>query len=435
MDLPSDMVSEGQDTLVKKPKTITGVAILMCVLGALFYYYEYYLRVAPSVMGAELKQTFFLGEAAFGHLAACYYYAYTPLQIPAGVMMDRFGPRRVLTLACFLCAFGTYLFAATTHITIAQIGRFLVGFGSAFAYVGVLKISNYWLPSRYFALMAGLCTALGMLGGISGAVLMSDLVTRLGWQSTLYYSALPGIVLTFILWFILRDEKDTETEIVKSVKTTSPQFEGLKEMLLSPQMWICGMIGCLTFLPISGFAEVWAVSFLQTVGMTKADAAFGSSMIFLGFAIGGPLWGILSDRIQSRRIPLILGSFISAGLMALAIFMPSTSLLWMYSLLFFSAFFASVEILIFAVSNDLSRSSVSATAISFTNMLVMIGGALLPPLIGKLLDNVLHLSQESMPVITINDFSMALAVLPLALIVSGVLSYLLKESYHRHGNS
>jgi len=413
-------------------KSISHLAITMCVLGAVFYCYEYYLRVAPSVMSAELKEVFGLGEASFGYLAACYYYAYTPMQIPVGIMMDRFGPRRILTFACFLCAFGTYLFASTVEITLAQVGRFLVGFGSAFAYVGVLKISSIWLPSKYFAMMAGLCTAMGMLGAIGGEVSMTYLVEMVGWRETLNYSVVVGLILTLLLWLVLRDgtqhSQDSQTESLSEV--VHHQFNGIKEMIYSSQMWISGLIGCLTFLPITGFAEIWAVSFLQSTGMSKDQAAFGSSMVFLGFAIGGPIWGIISDLIQSRRIPLILGSFISAGLMALLVFFPSDSIAWMYTLLFFSAFFASVEIIIFAVSNDLSRPSVNGTAVSFINMFTMIGGALIPPIIGEILDSSIQLV-DNMPVLTAADYSQALAVIPVGLLLSGILSIFLRESYRK----
>jgi sugar phosphate permease len=425
-------------------KTVTRSAIIMCALGMAFYCYEYYLRVVPSVMSAELKQTFALSEAAFGHLAACYYYAYTPMQIPVGMMMDRFGPRRILTFACFLCAFGTYLFANTSHIHIAQIGRFLVGFGSAFAYVGILKISNVWLPQRYFAFMAGLSTTLGALGGIGGQISLSYMVDAIGWQPTLHYSIVVGVLLTFILWVVLRDgsngKSQSDTKPLQQSTLQSQQasdkpirkhaFSGLTEMLLSRQLWLNGFIGCLLYLPITGFAEIWAVSFLQATGMSKQDAALGSAMIFIGFALGAPLWGWASDVVQSRRIPMILGAFISAAIMALVIYEPTSSKMWMYPLLFFSGFFAGAEILIFAVSNDLSQSSVSATAAAFVNMMTMVGGMFIPPIIGKLLDTSIVVV-DSMPMLNIHDYSIALSILPISLVLGGILSIILKESYRR----
>jgi len=441
MELSSKPITKEADcfSMKKKQNKLTTTAVVMCALGAIFYCYEYYLRVAPSVMREELKGAFLLNEASFGYLAfSCYYFAYIIMQIPVGTMTDRFGPRRILTFACFLCAFGTYLFATTSQVWVAEIGRFLVGFGSAFAYVGALKLSNIWLPRKYFAFMAGFCTALGMLGAMSGSITMSYLVGLMGWRPTLYYSVIIGFVLMLILWLVLRDtNKGVNIANSPSYKTAEieeavhQQFECLKEIMKSPQMWITGMIGCLTFLPISGFAEAWAPSFLETVGMSKRDAANGTSMMFLGFALGGPIWGIISDKIKSRRFPLMVGSFISASLMAWLILFPSTSQSEMYCLLFLCAFFASAEILIFAVSDDLSHSAVNATAVAFINMITMVGGFVLPWLIGKLLDNSLQLVDDT-PSLTTQDYSSALAVLPAALLLAGVLSCILKESYRRH---
>src|SRR5262245_9308234 len=113
---------------------------VICGLGALFYCYEYLLRIAPSVMMVDLMQAYQINATVFGNLAAFYYYAYTPVQLPVGVLMDHYGPRRLLTFACLACALGSYLFAHASYISMAQFGRFLVGFGSAFAFVGVLKL-------------------------------------------------------------------------------------------------------------------------------------------------------------------------------------------------------------------------------------------------------------------------------------------------------
>lgn len=415
---------------------ITSAGIAMCVLGALFYCYEYYLRVAPSVMVPELKLAFGLSDAAFGHLAAFYYYAYTPMQIPVGIIMDRLGPRRVLTLACFLSAIGTYLFATTSVVYAAQLGRFLVGFGAAFAYVGVLKIARFWLPQKYFALMAGLCSTLGMLGAISGSVAMNHLVEMLGWKTALYYAAWAGVGLGTILWLVVRDRKRCQQKPGPSsfqthvLQDADKPLSSLKNMFLSPQMWLVGLIGCLTFLPISGFAEIWAVSFLTTVGMSKHEAAVGSSMLFLGFACGGPLWGVVSDLLKSRRKPLMIGAGVSACFMALVILKPTTELWWMYSLLFCSTFFASAEILIFAVSNDLARNEVSATAAAFTNMVVTLGGVIIPPIIGKCLDLLAGSGSTTASVwLTTEDYAMAFWILPAGLALAGIFSFLLKESY------
>lgn len=404
-------------------KTLTTLAIIMCVLGAIFYAYEYYLRIAPGVMSSELKLAFSIGDKAFGYLVACYFYAYTPLQIPVGLMLDRFGPRKILTFACFLCAFGIYLFSATSHFSVALLGRFLVGFGSAFAYVGVLKIANLWLPKRYFALVAGITSALGMFGAITGTLTMTHLVDSIGWETTLYYAVAVGAVLTAMLWFIIREDVKIPEEMV------SFELHGLVKMIKNPQLWINGFIGCLTFLPLLVFAD-WGVEYLKAIGLTKQEAARGLSMVYLGFAVGGPFWGWFSDQYKSRRIPLMLGSSMSALLMMVIIFMPSPSTLWMYSLLFSMAFFTGAEILIFAVGNDLSPSALSATTAAFMNTLTMVGGFTLPPIIGEWLDKSVQLSAEGLPMISLHDYTLTFIVLPISLAIAAVLSFILKETYH-----
>lgn len=412
------------------PKRTYTLAFFMCFLGVSFYFYEYYLRVAPSVMHDPLKQDFGLGEAAFGHLAAFYYYAYTPMQVPVGVLFDRYGVRKILTMACLICAGAAYLFSETSHLWVAQAARFLMGFGSAFAYVGILKISHVWLPKKYFAFMAGLSSTLGMLGASSGQVVMTALVRQIGWRETLCFLALIGLVLTELLWLFLRDKvaEDVQPIVGSSQKDyVAVPLKSLKKILFSKQIWINGVIGCLTFLPIAGFAETWAPDFLKAAGMSESKAAWGSSMLFLGFAVGGPWWGFLSDKMHSRRIHLIMGSSVAVIFMSLAIFMPSASVAWMYPLLFFTSFFASAQILIFAVSNDIAHGSVSATAIAFTNMLTMIGGMFLPTMIGALLDDSALLEQACVA----GDYTAALVVLPVALLIAAGLSVMLKESY-RH---
>ncbi len=410
-------------------KTLSSMraAFTMCFLGMLFYCYEYYLRVAPSVMKVELQTSFHLTETSFGYLVAFYYYAYTLMQIPVGLSIDKFGPRRVLTFACAICALGTYCFATTTYTPIAQLARFMIGFGSAFAYVGVLKLTNDWLPSKYFAPVTGLCNTLGMLGAIFGEVSMEYLVEIIGWQATLNYAVIAGVMLMLTLWLVL---KDKGAESPRSDTQTLKFGAILKALLMltrNRQMWIIGLIGCFTFLPISGFAEVWAPNYLENVGLTKSQAAWASSLVFLGFAFGAPTWGYFSEWINSRRLPLIIGSIAAAISMLYVLWMPSENVGIIYTMLFLTGFFASVEILIFAVGNDISDSRASATAAAFSNMVITIAGALLAPIIGLILDNSLKASGSAIPSLT--HYCAALTIIPACLIVASILSLILKESH------
>ena len=414
-----------------KENSVAWVACLMCVLGAVFYCYEYYLRVAPSVIQPQLMQTFNVSQSGLGVMISYYYLAYVPLQIPVGLMMDFWGPRRVLTFACLLCAIGTYIFASTNATWIAKFGRFMVGFGSAFAYVGVLKIANLWLPRRYFAMMAGLCTALGMFGAMSGGILMAKFVDIVGWEQTLFSSAFVGLILAIVLWVIIRDKSDRELiNLGRASHKGISIWHELFEVVNSKQLWINGAIGCLTFLPLTAFAEFWSVSYLENIGLSKQYAALGSSMVFLGFAIGGPIWGRTSDIIKSRRTPLMLGSITSAIASLILLTMQSSNIILLFSVLFMLGFLASAQVLVFAVGEDSCKPGMSATTVSFTNFIVMLGGFVLQPLVGIILDFIQSSNIQGDFWLPSYDFKVALLILPLGLMLASILCLFLKESYN-----
>ena len=109
---------------------------LICAIGAFFYCYEFVLRIIPGALQSELSAAFgHISATTFGQLSAFYYFAYSPMQIPVGMLMDRFGPRRLLTFACLCCTLGSWMFADISSMLVAGCGRFLVGFGSSFAFV------------------------------------------------------------------------------------------------------------------------------------------------------------------------------------------------------------------------------------------------------------------------------------------------------------
>jgi len=362
---------------------------LICGLGALFYAYEYFLRVTPSVMTEELKQFYHIHAAALGSLSAYYYYIYTPMQLVAGLLMDRYGPRRLLTVATLSCVVGSVLFASTHILLLAEIGRFLIGFGSAFAFVGVLKLATIWLPRRHFALFAGLATALGMLGAIAGDVVLTELVKFAGWQDTAYISAGCGIVLALLIGLFVRDHKsfDRKSTLPAARVSLSEAIDGLKKIVKNRQMWIAGIIGGFLFLPASAFAELWGIPYLEHVHhFTNEGAATAVAMVFAGWAVGGPLFGWASDHIRQRRLPLMISGILSACFMLLILYIPTLSHLDLFILLFLFGASASGEVIIFAVGRELGPRHLPASSLAFTNMTIMLSGAIAQPLIGYLLD-------------------------------------------------
>lgn len=409
---------------------------VICGLGALFYCYEYLLRIAPSVMTTDLMLAYKIDATVLGNLAAFYYYAYTPMQLPVGLLMDRYGPRRLLTLACLACALGSFLFAQAFHLAFAEIGRFMVGFGSAFAFVGVLKLATIWLPPHRFAMISGLTTSLGMIGGMVGDVYLTSLVNKITWRPTILVSAAAGVVLAIAMFLIIRDKRPDE-KVANEPPLPPIEFKavliGALQIFKKPQMWFCGLVGCFLYLSLSTFADLWGMPYLQAAhGLTENQAANSLPMVFLGWMIGGPFVGWFSDAMGRRLLPLIIGAIGGAATITLLLYLPSPSLLTINALLFLFGLFCSAEVVVFAIARESCPPNLAASALAIVNMLVMLGGVIFQPLTGYFLDLTWagHVV-EGVRAYTPLNYQIALITLPIACLLALVLSFFMKETYCR----
>jgi MFS family permease len=424
--------TKGTAELTKNP-AFTGWII--CSLGAIFYCYEYLLRIQPSVMVSELMREFNISADRFSAMISLFYLAYTPMQAVVGIITDLYGPRYILTFAVFICTVGSFLFGVEHNLYLASAGRFLVGFGSAFAFVSALKLASIWLPLDRFALFAGLVTALGMIGGMVGDIGMTHLIAAIGWKQTIYASTLAGAILIPIIWLVIRDKRTiSDQDQPASTKTPYREtFLGLLVILKNTQAWIAGLIGCILYMSLSVFAELWGIPFLQGVyHLDASQAAVTNSFVFLGWLAGAPLTGWLSDRIRKRRLPLILGCLFSAISIAWIIYVPTTPLWLVKVLLFLFGVFSSIEVVCFAIGRETSPRRVSGAAVSFINLLVMFGGLLFQPIVGKILD--LYWGGQFAQGVRIYDahtYQLALTVIPVAIVIGIFISLILKESFYK----
>lgn len=429
------MESSRENTQLATQKTAL-IGWIICSLGAVFYCYEYLLRIQPSVIVPELMRQFHISADRFSVLISLYYLAYTPMQAVVGVITDLYGPRYILTFAVFVCALGSFFFGIADSLYLASIGRFLVGLGSAFAFVSALKLASIWLPLNRFALFAGLVTALGMIGGMLGNIGLTHLVALVGWQETIYATTLLGIILIPIIWFVIRD-KNTKSQQPRVVKTAyRDTFSGLLVMLSNRQAWIAGLIGCVLYMSLSVFAELWGIPFLRVAYHLNANqAAFANSAIFLGWLVGAPFTGWVSDRMRKRRLPLLLGCLCSAIAIAWVIYVPTMPYFLLLTLLFLFGVFSSIEVVCFAVGRESSPPHVAGAAVSFVNLLVMFGGLAFQPLVGKIIDS--HWTGQMLGGVRVYDvhsYQVAMTVIPLSILLGVFLSFILQESFVSNGS-
>ncbi len=402
----------------------------------LFYLYQFILRNAPGVMTGDLMRDFSVEACALGGLSAFYLLSYTSLQIPIGLGMDRFGPTRLLKGAILLCVLGTAVFALSESFYLACLGRLLIGAGSVCAFLGSLKLATFWFHPEKLALVVGFTLLAGKLGASLGQAPLALAINLLGWREALLYIVIPlGLVLAAGIWLFVKDSPPEGPITPPEILETSPKtlFSHLWQILINYRIWVLGIYGALMYAPMLAFADLWGVPFLiKLYGIDSVTAGSITTMFYIGVGIGSPIVALLSDYFKARKVPMILSAIFSLLCNSIIIYVPNLSLLAMYGLLFTAGFVFSAQPLIFSSVCQLTPHASNGTAISFTNMIVMILGLVLQPLIGGFLEMVWSGGMENgVPLYTISDYRFALLSIPLCLTLSLFLTPLIPETFPR----
>ena len=353
------------------------------VLGTMYFGYAFAQRVAPSVMTGELMRDLAVGGAALGSLSAFYFYAYAGLQLPVGVLIDRFGPRKLLSTALLLCAFASVGFAWSETVLGASIGRGLIGGTVAFGFVGTLTIATYWFPPSRFAMLSGIVLTVGMLGAIAGQAPLRVIVEALGWRDTMLALGAVGALLGILLYLIVPNRPRDHAP----GRGSRHLLAGLKDVVANPQSWLCAAIGFGPTSTLLAFSGLWAVPWLSSVrGFPVSEAAGIASVVFLGWAVGAPLLGWMSDHIGRRKPVILAGLTLSLAALCLIIFAGVVDTRLLVVLFFLNGVGSCAMVVCFGAVRELNRRENSATALGLMNMFVVGSGAILQPLIGWLLD-------------------------------------------------
>lgn len=401
-------------------------------LGCLFYFYECLLQVSPSVMSNELMRDFSVTSQTLGILSGIYFYSYAAMQLPGGVLMDYFGPHRLLTLATVVCAVSTIAFGMTDNFFMACVARLMIGFGSAFAAVGTMKLAANWFPAQRFAFLTGLMVTLGMLGAIGGEAPLALLIDNFGWRHSMIIMGSIGIILAILLILIAKDTPKNHEAITHQHPIEEEHLiPSLLALMKNKQLWLVACYGGLMYMATPVFCGLWGVPFLMNKMMlTKTTAANYISLVFIGWAIASPLWGIFSNRISLRKPPMYIGCIGALICSTLFIFAPISTPIYMEFLLFAFGIFSAGFLPAFTVAKELCNKKYVATGLSFMNMMNMIGIALAQPLIGFILDKMWQGEiNGNVRVYPLEAYYTGLAILPLGMLIALIILPKIKETY------
>ncbi|MEF8942363.1 MAG: MFS transporter [Desulfohalobiaceae bacterium] len=371
------------------------VAWIIWGLGAIFYLLGFFQRVAPAVMTQELMRDFQISAAALGNLSAFYFYSYVAMQIPTGIIADIWGPRRLLTSGGLVAGLGTILFALAPSVLWANIGRLLIGGSVAVAFVGVLKLASTWFPPQKFAMVTGMALLFGIVGAVFGGPPLRLLMDVFSWRSIMLFVALVTLGIATVIWIYVRDtpahkgyaEFVPGRDAAAGGNSQRQILSGIAEVLHYRNTWLLffipgGIVGCtLTF------SGLWGVPFLTSqYDVTTAKASTLTSSLLVAWAVGGPIFGWLSDS-TGRRKPLYLAACVLclAGWSAIVL-LPHMPFFLLVILLVGTGFCSGCMVLSFAFAKESLPARLAGTVTGVINMGVMLGPTILQPAVGWMLD-------------------------------------------------
>lgn len=396
---------------------------------ALFYCYQYIFRVAPAVLVTPLRQDFHLTAEDFSTLGSFYLYAYALFQIPLGMLVDRFGVRRVVLSSFATCVVGGVLFAYAPNFPMLQLSRFIIGLGSGSAFMCALKAVMDDLPRGQRGFLMGATLTLGTVGALVAGQPVVSLSQTLGWRSAMLIVSLIGVALWTVAYMVIpRPRKgliDTHTiEDWQHVRQT------LVEIFESRTLVVYAILAVALYTPLSVIADLWGVAFLmQKYQLSRIDASQISMMTYLGLGLGCLVLPVWAEKHQALNRTIRWSAFGLLLAFAGLLYGPMVHPLLLTLLVVLLGFFCGSEMLCFAGAAEYAISHRVGTTLGVVNTLNMLGGGLLQQLIGVILDRLWsgQIDAHGLRVYSVGDYTLALSVLMGVIVLCGLLVFLLPK--------
>ncbi len=355
-------------------------AIGAWLLVALYYFYQYALRSAPSVMMPQLTEAFGVNALGVSAIVGMFYYGYSPFSLVAGISMDRFGAKRVIPIGAAVVGFGALLFG-TGNVALANIGRFLQGTGGAFALIGAVYLITKNFPASVAASLIGATQMFGMAGGSAGQFLVGPIIkSGFSWDRFWIYAGCLGLLISGVLLVLL--PKETPKTSTSGSGAFTALLRSLGKVFRNPQSILCGFISGLLFIPTTILGMTWGVRFLQEARGREYEAAVTlAAAVPLGWMIGCPLLGFISDRL-GRRKPVILGGTIMLLAVVTWVLFGNPEILRGHTVGILMGIASGAAMLPYTVIKEANPPELGGTATGVINFLNFTFSALLGPVFG-----------------------------------------------------
>ena len=358
-------------------------------LGAFLFAFTHFQRVAPGVMVDTLMREFAVGGALLGNLSAIYFYTYSLFQIPAGLVVDAYGSRRILVISALTIALGSFVFSQAHGLAGAIMGRLLIGVGGAATFVVAYNLAALWFPPRRFALLSGLTVAAGVSGAVIGQVPLAWAVETIGWRPALAGASLLALAAGIAALPALRLRRPAMPEPRRAAPAAARRgmAASFRDVLRQPDLWTLTFAGGGNMVVMLTFGGLWAVPWLvQVHGLTRGEAAVAVSLTAIGWVAGSPLMGWLGQRLGGRRGLFLAANLASMACFAALLFLPGHSMASLHALLFLQGIATGAVVLVFTTTHERFAGGQESVSLGIVNTAIMLGTALFQTLVGWVLD-------------------------------------------------
>jgi sugar phosphate permease len=411
------------------------------IIVGLAYVLSFFHRFAPAAISSDLQLAFNTTAASLGGLAATYFYVYTVMQIPTGILADTLGPRRVVAIGGVIAGIGSILFGMADTLAMASVGRLLVGLGVSVSFICMLKLNAVWFHDRHFGTATGATILLGNMGSVLAAAPLAWALGFVSWRAVFVAVGIASLFLAALSWWFVRNhpgEAGLPSLRELDGKVSHPAHQGhwydgllvvMKNRATWPGLWVnMGLAGTLF-----AFGGLWAVPYLRDVyGMDRAIATDHTTLLLAGFAIGAFFIGTLSDRLGRRKPVMFAGALVySLCWLPLLVGMQMGSVL-SHTLFFVMGLAAPSFTLSWACAKEVNPPALSGMATSVVNVGAFLGTAILQPLVGWAIDRA---HAGSVAPLGLADYQAGIAIM-LAFSVMGLIAItFVRETYCKYSNA